>query len=569
MSNSPPTNVVNSLKLVRDELLATIEVAAKDIEAFFGNTTDGGKLQASVEGLKQVAGTLAMLQMDGPQCLASNLLAVAQNLTPGDNTVGEAEVHALTSGFFLLPRYLEFIESTKTDHPQLLLPQVNELRQCISEPLLPDSHFFSVPQYPKSMAPSGLLSANDSELGDRARAAGRLRHMYQVGLVAILQNKPLKPALKMMSFAVERLANLYKSEAISTLCFTAALALKQTLQGRPELTKSRKSALINLEKTLRRMIKIDPEGQSTLLPRPLTKEFLYWCAITPVAQEDQAQVNALLALFGVSKPDYDLAQLQKESEILGGPSLNTIESVVSVFEEEVETAKRMLELAAEAESTSEFDDLEALLTKLAEILAVIGITKPSINLKQQAVAVASLKAESGAPDRHKLSQIADALLHIESSVANFKNHSGYQAYDGTTTDADIANNQLAQAELIVLQEAENGLTMVKRALSAFSESNFDRAHIANVTKTLATIKGGMLLMNKPRCVEVLAQAERFIEQELMGEDHPSVLQQLLETFADCVISLEYYITALQSDKKTDDGILKIAEESLNALGLVQ
>ena len=183
--------------------------------------------------------------------------------------------------------------------------------------------------------------------------------------------------------------------------------------------------------------------------------------------------------------------------------------------------------------------------------------------------MASLKAESGAPDRHKLSQIADALLHIESSVANFKNHSGYQAYDGTTTDADIANNQLAQAELIVLQEAENGLTMVKRALSAFSESNFDRAHIANVTKTLATIKGGMLLMNKPRCVEVLAQAERFIEQELMGEDHPSVLQQLLETFADCVISLEYYITALQSDKKTDDGILKIAEESLNALGLVQ
>jgi hypothetical protein len=213
VSNSPPTNVVNSLKLVRDELLATIEVAAKDIEAFFGNTADSVRLQASVEGLKQVSGTLAMLQMNGPQCLANALLSVAQNLTPGDDTVSEAEVQCLTSGFFLLPRYLEFVENTKSDHPELLLPQINELRTCVGETSLPDSHFFTVPQYPKSMAPSGLLSANDSELGDKAQAAGRLRHMYQIGLVAILQNKPVKPPLKMMSLALERLANLYKGES--------------------------------------------------------------------------------------------------------------------------------------------------------------------------------------------------------------------------------------------------------------------------------------------------------------------------------------------------------------------
>ena len=569
MSNSPPTNVVNSLKLVRDELLATIEVAAKDIEAFFGNTADSVRLQASVEGLKQVSGTLAMLQMNGPQCLANALLSVAQNLTPGDDTVSEAEVQCLTSGFFLLPRYLEFVENTKSDHPELLLPQINELRTCVGETSLPDSHFFTVPQYPKSMAPSGLLSANDSELGDKAQAAGRLRHMYQIGLVAILQNKPVKPPLKMMSLALERLANLYKGEAISALCFSSGLALKLTLQGRPELSKPRKAALVNLEKTLRRMIKIDPQGQSTLLPRPLTKEFVYWCAISASDVENPSELNALLALFGVKRPDHSLAQLQKEAEILSGPSLNTIHSVISVFEEEVETAKRMLELAAETESSGEFDELNTLLAKLAEILGVIGLNKPSVRLKEQAATIATMKSQSKTPDRAALSGVADALLQIESSVVKFKNHAGYQAMDDTISDAEIADHQLAEAELIVLQEAENGLSMVKRALSAFVESNFDRAHVANVAKTLATIKGGMALMHKQRCADVVALAERFIEQELVAEQHPSVVQQLLETFADCVISLEYYISALQSDKDTDDGILKIAEESLLALGLAQ
>ncbi|BFM07003.1 hypothetical protein [Halioxenophilus aromaticivorans] len=569
MSSSPPTNVVNSLKLVREELLATVDVAAKDLEAFFSNTADGHKLQEGVEGLKQVAGTLAMLQMNGPQCLANALLAVTQDITPGEDAVDEAQVQSLTSGFYMLPRYLEFIENTKTDHPELLLPQINELRASVGEPPLPDSNFFSVPQYPKSMAPSGLVSANDSLTGDRDNMAVRLRHMYQIGLVALLQNKPIKPPLKMMSFALERLANLYRGEAISTLCYTASVALGLAQQGRTELTKPRKAALVNLEKTLRRMIKIDPQGASTLLPRPLTKEYVYWCAISPVEASQKPEVDALLALFGVSRPSYTLQQLREEAEILGGPSINTIESVISVFEEEVESAKRMLELAAEAQSSGELGELEALLAKLSEILAIIGLNASSQRLKEQVETVAEVRSAGGEPDRDKLSQVADALLKIENSVAKFKKQAGYRAVDDNLSESDIANHQLAEAELIVLQEAENGLTLVKRALSAFAESNYDRAHIANVTKTLATIKGGMLLMHKNRCVEVLAKAEQFIDQGLMTEEHPSVLQQLLETFADCVISLEYYVTALQSDKNTDDGILKIAEESITALGLDQ
>lgn len=567
MSNSPPTNVVNSLKLVRDELLTTIEVAAKDIEVFFGNTLDGSRLQQCIESLQQISGTLAMLQMEGSQCLTNALLSVAQELTPGENSVGEDVVQAITSGFFLLPRYLEFIENTQTDHPELLLPQINDLRRCTKEPPLMDSHFFVVPQYPKTIAPTGLLDSSGNDSTDRVVIAGRLRHMYQIGLVAILQDKPAKPPLRMMSLALERLANLYSPEAISTLCYSASLALQTTVDNCPTLNKNRKLALSNLEKTLRRMIKIDPEGRSTLLPRPLTKEFIYWCAISPTKGDTEQPVNRLLSIFGVDKPDYNILQLQKEAEILSGPSLSTIQSVISVFEEETESAKRMLELAAQAEDTAGFGELEELLTKLADILSVIGLCKPSAKLKEQAAKVAEISASDTAPSRDTLSEMADSLLQIESSVVSFKRQAGYKLVADASYETDIADQQLAEAELIVLKEAENGLIVVKRALSAFSESNFDRVHIANVSKTLAMIKGGMLVMHKNRCAQVVELSERFVEKELMAQEHPAVLQQLLETFADSIISLEYYITALQTDKNTDDSILQIAEDSLNALGV--
>jgi len=40
----------------------------------------------------------------------------------------------------------------------------------------------------------------------------------------------------------------------------------------------------------------------------------------------------------------------------------------------------------------------------------------------------------------------------------------------------------------------------------------------------------------------------------------------LETFADAIISLEYYLDALKLNKNADTSVLQIGEESLQALG---
>lgn len=93
--------------------------------------------------------------------------------------------------------------------------------------------------------------------------------------------------------------------------------------------------------------------------------------------------------------------------------------------------------------------------------------------------------------------VADTLLYVESTIAglgksNLSDEKLAQI-NALSRDDVMANNQIAEAEKLVIDEIESGLAMVKRALSAFAESNYDKAHIANISATLDTVRGGMFV----------------------------------------------------------------------------
>jgi len=52
----------------------------------------------------------------------------------------------------------------------------------------------------------------------------------------------------------------------------------------------------------------------------------------------------------------------------------------------------------------------------------------------------------------------------------------------------------------------------------------------------------------------------------MSTDEPAALEHMLETFADALICLEYYLNCMQADKNVNADTLTVAEESLEALG---
>lgn len=552
------------LKMVHDELLATIEQSAIRLEQYSQDRNNMELLQSCMEGVRQIRGTLSLIQLKGADLLAEEILEQLNKIAKS-NSPTEKDLELITGAFFLLPRYLEFCLQSSKSVPILLIPHINELRQARRGALLPESLFFEfVPRHVNRAVAREALSG--SELVALVR---RLRHMYQTGLVNVLKDHAVKSSLGLMSRALERLESACAGKPLGNLWWLAHATLLAVVDEGLRLTKQRKLLLSGLDREIKRL---QTEGEAAFgkeLDPVVVKELLFLLALS---KSNTNITQSVCVAFGMTGVPYTDAELAREMEFLRGPSINTINSMVTVLTDEIHSTKNILERAAQggAELLAESPELLETLKKVADILSIVGLVSPSNSLKQDVEKIQRWQQSGEAIDPNELLGVADTLLYVESAIAGLSKSNlsdeKLAKINSLSRDDVMASNQIAEAEKLVLDEAESGMAMVKRALSAFAESNFDKGHIANIEGTLDTVRGGMFVLGLPRAAKVVAACMAFIKEELLENDQPSAIQHQMETFADAIISLEYYFDNLKVDKNTDTDVLKIAEESLEALG---
>lgn len=557
---------LTSLNLVSDELVATIEHAAQKLEQFVSANHDGELLQACVDAIEQIRGTLRLIQLCGADMLADEILSVARTIKPEEAQNLDQILSVLTNTFFILPRYLEYTQQTRRGMPVLLVPYINELRQLVQKPPISDSYFFAVSLNANYKPKSAGSAMSATELSALVR---RLRHMFQVGLLNALQGKQLPSALGIMQRALERLEIISGDRPVTRLWWVGAAALEALRLNHMELNKARKFCLTALDRQIKVLQEKGIQGFDQQPADNLLKELLY---IVALAQKPSTRIRETLDSYGLRPLGYGDSELRLEQEALKGPSVSTVNSVAAVLKDELRSIKDTLENSAQAEDKGlgEYGELAASLTKVAEILAVVGLVSASNTLKEETDKIHHWH-QSGQPAQPAdLVEIADALLYVESTIDGL---SSMTLTDDRLLQANslarqeiIASSQLAEAELLVIQEAESGLALVKRALSAFAESSYDTGHIQNVGSTLTSVRGGLTVLGLSRAAAVVASSVRFIEETLLPNTKSVALQQLLETFADAVIGLEYYLDTVKHNKAADDSVLAIAEEGLQALG---
>ncbi|MEX1031942.1 MAG: pilus assembly protein, partial [Cellvibrionaceae bacterium] len=492
-------------------------------------------------------------------------LALANEITVGDDDV-EHRLSALTSAFFVIPRYIEYTLQTRRSMPVLLISTVNELRQARGERPLEESYFFEVDlRRGKDLAGQG--SAVLSE--DLSALVRRLRHMYQAGLVNVLRGKRVKASLGMMQRAMQRLAAVSGNRPLAVMWRVAAAALEAMAVEQMEISRLRKLLWGAVDREIKML---QNQGQNALdqeASKLLVKECIYLVAVSGTSTEAASQIADV---YGYESPNYIDRELSRQREVMLGPSATTVHSVGIVLKEELNKIKEVLERASQSgvEAISDYEELLGTLGKVAEILNVVGLVSPSNALKEEIAKVETWRDSPQTVDSQSMVDVADVVLYVESTVsglemANLSDERLAKA-NSIARQEVIASSQLAEAELVVLQEAESGLALVKRALNAFAESNYDRGHIKNVAATLNSVRGGMAVLDLTRGSKVVAACVAFVSETLMQSDKPAAMQHLLETFADAVIGLEYYLDAVKTDHNTSDSILELAEESLEALG---
>lgn len=557
---------LGSLKLVQDQLVATIEQSAMHLEAFTTDRQDGESLQGCIDGIKQIRGTLDMLQLRGVDLLARELAEQITDIPLGEAPEIDRKLEALSSAFFLLPRYLEYCLQTSRSMAVLLIPHINELRQLRGASPLPESYF-----YEREIEPiyAGQVS-RDTRTGEESGSlVRRLRHMYQVGLVNVLQAKQVPASLGMMGRSMERLESISGGRPLAALWWAAAAAFEALRGDRMAIRVGRKRLFSRLDREIKQF---QQQGEAALDQSPdpaLIREWLYLIALS---RQDTPRLEAVRKAYRLEPLPYSDAELERELEFLRGPSAATIDSMGAVLKDELRSTKNILERAAQGgtELLWESPELLETLKKVADILSVVGLTTPSDHLKREIETIEQWFETREAVSAEALQAVADTLLYIESSVSGLGQvnltDERLAQINAASREQIIGENQLAEAEDLVLEEAESGLAMIKRALTSYVESNYDMGHIKNVSKTLTTLRGGMTLLKYPRAAQVLSGCQRFVDQALLSGEPPAAIRHMLETFADALISLEYYIDSVRQDRRTDDTVLQVAEEGMSALG---
>ena len=557
---------LNSLRMIKEELDNTISQSATDFEAYLADQQDQSHLVSSRDGIAQVAGTFRLLELPGVALLADEMAALIEVIADHERKTSQAMISAVTHAFFVLPRYLEYASIKQAELPILVIPYVNELRVSRRASLLPEYHF-----YPIEIPTLGLMAdlGGESQLPVLLSTAPRLRHMYQTGLVGIIKDPDSSIHFQFMRRAITRFVSLLGNHFQAETWKIASAMLEAFVAAKLEVTLNRKRLLADIEKMLRLVVSQGEEGLNTPAPASFKKDCLFLLMLTDVSRPE---VNSVRKSYSLTVLDVLDSTIASERELMHGPSLETIESVIKVLMDELRSAKDILEIASQNDGIEDEDvtALKEVMLRVADTLNVLNLEGPQQTFKEQLHNIESWNTPSKDPGSDDFLQVADTVLYVESALSGLDRREvtveELNRASALTRKKIVASSQLAEAEQLVIKEAQSGIALAKRAITSYVDSNFDAAHISNVGITLNTVRGGLQVLNYTRAAAILKSCGEFIASHSHNSDPGNQRHQLLETLADALISLEYYLTELETSRDVNEQILDVAEESLAALG---
>ena len=554
-----------ALDWVRGEIQDTLTQGQHALEAYVENRDDTARLRFCLNYLHQVHGTLQMVELYGAALLTEEMEKLTQAVLNETVASTDEAVDVLMQAILQLPQYLEHLATSRDDFPMVLLPLLNDLRAARGESLLSDTSLFKPDLTPSRIKVTGKVSQRlqDPTVLGHIR---KLRQMYQFALAGVVREADLDAHFDYMQKVIQRLIRLCQKTPRGEV-WKAASAFIETLQAHVNpVNAAVKSLLRELDSEIRRLTDEHADILQQPAPEALLKHLLYYVA--RARDLDSPQVSALRDAYQLnhalpSDDDVDAARSR-----VSGPGRDAIHSVVGALNEEMAKLKDQLDLYVRSElrQNSELEDLQPGLRQVANTLAVLGLGIPRKVVTEQIELVERLSAQPEPVDDGTLMDIAGALLYVEASLAGL---GGEGKADASEAESDapvnLGSRELGEASGALLRESRNTLEQVKSAIVNFIASQWDTREIEHVPGLLHSIRGGLSLIPLERVATMLASAERYITDVLLGSRQVPDWKQL-DTLADAVTSIEYYLERLAEGIGENDSILRVAEDSLTSLG---
>jgi chemosensory pili system protein ChpA (sensor histidine kinase/response regulator) len=547
---------INSIDTVLRELGPLIEQVQQTLQAALENERALADAGDVAERLREIRGTLQLLELVGPSTLVGESQTLAEELAAKRIDAVEPALEVLLKAVFRLPDYLDHLRGGRHDAPAVLLPLINELRAARGAAALDERAVF----YPEIR--TGTAAASDVDDAALQATARRLRPRFQRALLGWYRGSEVEQHLGELGAVLRELAAATGSAAAVRL-WSVCGALTESLASEGlDSDNDIKLLMGRVERLLSRLVN---EGASALereIPLELLRNLLYHVARSGTDSERVREV----------KRAYRLDELLPDSDTRAdfeGPNRELLGAVGEGIRDELVQVKDAVELYVHSEQRSS-DSLEGLperLSQVADTFSMLGLQDAHDTLQSESEVLARIEAYSTEEGDQRLQKLADVLLHVENDLTRLQ--SGGPG--ATAVDADaLAVRALPDAEYrplvaALVAAALDDLSKVREAVSAYCDDpEATKEAVGEVPDLLDEVHGAVVILPLEAARPLLESLSRYVRTEFIDRG-AAADEQTQILLADVVAGLEYYLEAVDHDRVNMTHLLESAHRAIEAL----
>ncbi len=550
-----------ALEWVIGEIEDTLKEARQALEAYVEDPKDSTRIRFCLTHIHQVHGTLQMVEFHGASLLAEEMEQLAQALI-GDAVSSAAEAHeVLMRSLLQLPIYLDHVKNRRDDHPGVILPLLNDLRAVRKQGYLSETNLFA-PDLTPAQHPSGARHPVTADAQKLKPVLQKLREMYQFAAASVLRGVKVEENLEYLNKVCTRLESLTAGTRSFPIWNVAAAMTEGLVRDDIELSVAVRGLLRHLARELRVLTEGSPESLNKPVRLSLLKNLLYYVAR---ADDGGERINKIKAAYQLNTALLygDTSGHTSDKDFISAPDPEAIRSVVVALQDEINSVKHILDISLTGQGgLDELAEVLPIVKRIADTLAVLGIGDLRKQIMLQHEALSDI-CTSGTLDEDRLMQVAGRIIEIEHRLQAVAKGAGKNR---DLSSVDERGIEIDQAKSAVLAECQKGLEQAKDAIVEYIASKWDATHLANVSGLMNNIRGGLEMIPLPRPAAIVDTCGRYIQEQLLdAQITPD--WQTLDSLADTIASVDYYLERLREDREEDlDGLLTIAQQSIGALG---
>ena len=547
-SNSQKLTATNfdlpSLHLLRPEIAVTLHDAEMHLSEFNDDSSQAPLLLDSVDTLAQLAKVLRLIQLEEGYELANSLSAGLQKLYDERDRPNNDMMMDVSEGIMTLARYIEFVLLKETIEPSLLLPIINQLHSDLNQPALQLSDLTANKN-------SSIVIANPEQNYQPLKSLGinpkKLVEAYRAGLSVALtaQSNQLSPKelekLNAMQAACEMV-----SKRSDSLFWQAADAAVSDLAGVLPLSNLQKRALIFVEQQFNDYLPVNDSRFADLVQ---------------FASSRDSQL-ALQVQHKFSANTLDETQLKTMRRFLFGPDREVTSTLNQLIQQEIDLIKSASDSYARQvnlnSSTDEIDTMAQRLHDLSSVFRTLNLNEVSAALTQQ---IGKVKTWTQ-PTPADFDELLGTLMMAENAAINLAKSHTPGAVTLPVYNQTISLHQIETAHNTLVQESRTAIATIETALNDYlNDTDKDILHITPVPDIMRAISGACLFLNLPRQSQLLKRGATVL-QNLIEQQGRELSEHELAKIADIVMSADYYLESLETNKPAGNHAMYVGYRSL-------